>query len=91
MQSAAASINPNRRSKAASNMTPASLVMLPPSKRPSMTRRPRRPISIGFEVKPSVQFGIGVPCVIIGFDTFINAAYRRNADLDLNTTVKYSG
>ena len=56
-----------------------------------MTRRPRRPIFIGFEVKPLVQFGIGVPCVMIGFDTFINAVSKRNADLSSNATVKYSG
>ena len=72
-------------------MTLASPVMVPPSKRPSITRLPGRPIAIGFDVKASVQIAIGGLCVIVGFETFIDAVYRRNADLDLNTTVKYSG
>ena len=43
------------------SMTPASLVMLPPSNWPSMTRRPSRPNSILSVSISSVHFGIGSP------------------------------
>jgi hypothetical protein len=60
MQRAAASSSPSLRSTAPSSITPPSLVMLPPSKRPSTTRRPRRPNSMVPTSISSVHFGFGI-------------------------------
>jgi hypothetical protein len=60
MQREAVSISPSLRSTSPSSSTPPSLVMLPPSKRPSTTRRPRRPNSIVPTSTSSLQFGFGI-------------------------------
>src|SRR5207244_10675168 len=80
MQRAAASIRPSLRSVALSNMTPPSDVMLPPSNRPSTTRRPSRPNSISLVPISSVQFDIGSPMLCLASDTNDNAPSGETAD-----------
>jgi hypothetical protein len=72
-------------------MTPPSLVMLPPSNQPSITRRPKRPNSIDSAFGVAVQFGIGSPQLKLASDTNDNGLGDEAADIVLPTAVKYAG
>ncbi len=63
------------------NMTPPSLVMLPPSKRPSTTRSPKRPTSMVWVQACAVQFGIGIPHSLVATRYQYQRATKRNAVL----------